>query len=111
MTGQGNRSHEQIKKAASHSAGALNLNKTYRTRNNQRVRSLTTFYTRKMIIGGVVTEGIQREVIRGQAYLRNAHNHFEWQDQIWEIDGRHILHVHLDLREYQEPPAKQLQLI
>ncbi len=103
MTGQGNSSFEQIHRER---AGAgINLSRTYRTANGHRVRALNFFQSRKRIIEGRVIEGMSRQVVKGQAQISG-----QWEEQIWEADGRHLLHDYLNLVEYREEPKTQNQL-
>lgn len=110
MTGQGNKSFEQIQRAARVNAGAISLHKTYRTRNQSKVRALAYIYTTKTVINGRIVEAAHRQVIEGQAFVRVG-NHFSWEKQIWELDGHHLLHDYMDLVEAPEQKPNQMQLI
>ncbi len=116
MTGQGNRSHELIRKAAIQTAGDLNLHKTYRTRGDHRTRALTITFTTKIVLDGKIVDGPHRRVIIGQVLMTPADQAMgylttEWAEQIWELNGKNLLTPVLDLVEHKEKTPTQLQLI
>jgi hypothetical protein len=84
MTGQGDKNHEQIKKARRVDA-TLDLSKSFRTVNGCRVRNLESKKVYNTVIHGRAVQTSQpRWIIEGEVYTQN-----KWLPAEWNHAGKH----------------------
>lgn len=92
----------------------INLCKTYRTREGNRVRALTPERQKRRVIlhGEVRDTATSQLVIVGQVHmLDDLSDQVTWCRRVWDEDGRDLTgKPECDLVEYVEPKVDQPQL-
>jgi hypothetical protein len=92
----------------------INLTKTYRTAEGNRVRALHEAYRPKRVFinNEFRNTGHHERVLEGQVYMYDdTSEKIEWCDVMWNEHGYEIYgNEHLDLQEYHEPKVNQPKL-